>query len=50
MESGEWGAESGKQYLSPIPHSPFPIPGSPFDHSSYRFLTALADFSGDVRD
>src|SRR5262245_27378734 len=50
MGSGEWGVGSGEQYLVPIPHSPLPIPGSPFDHSSYRFLAALADFSGDVRD
>src|SRR5215813_4879441 len=52
MGNGEWGVGSGErmQYLYSIPHSPLPIPGSPFDHSSHRFLTALADFSGDVRD
>src|SRR5262247_4163341 len=50
MGSGEWGMGSGELEAVSLPHSPLPTPGSTFDHSSYRFFAALADFSGDVRD
>src|SRR5262245_15813459 len=48
--SGQWVVSSGQWAVGESPHCPLSTTHSPFNHSSYRFFAALADFSGDVRD